>query len=127
MTTSETGPAAPVPERPRHEVAEVFRLHGDAYRQTHRLSTPALRVMHAIDTCRTAALGGHLERCTDCGFERPAYNSCRNRHCPTCQSLAKARWLKARQAELLPVDSFHTVFTVPHDLNALMLANKAGL
>ena len=127
MTTSETGPAAPVPERPRHEVAEVFRLHGDAYRQTHRLSTPALRVMHAIDTCRTAALGGHLERCTDCGFERPAYDSCRDRHCPKCQSLAKARWLEARQAEWLPVNYFHTVFTVPHDLNPLILANTACL
>jgi len=127
MTTNEAGPAAPAPARPRHEVAEVCRLYGDAYRQSHRLSTPALRVMHAIETCRTAALGGHLERCTDCGFERPAYDSCRNRHCPKCQSLAKARWLKARQAELLPVNYFHTVFTVPHDLNPLILANKACL
>ncbi len=125
MTTNEVGPAAPA--RPCHEVAEVFRLYGDAYRQTHRLSTPALRVMHAIATCRTAALGGHLERCTDCGFERPAYDSCRNRHCPKCQSLAKARWPEARQAELLPVNYFHTVFTVPHDLNPLILANKAVL
>jgi hypothetical protein len=108
-------------------VAEVSRLYGDAYRHTHRLSTPALRVMHAIETCRTAALGGHLERCTDCGFDRPAYDSCRDRHCPTCQSLAKARWLEARRAELLPVDYFHTVFTVPHDLNPLILANKACL
>jgi predicted Zn-ribbon and HTH transcriptional regulator len=127
MTTNEAGPAAPAPARPCHEVGEVLRLYGDAYRQTHRLSTPALRVMHAIETCRTAALGGHLERCTDCGFERPAYDSCRNRHCPKCQSLAKARWLEARQAELLPVDYFHTVFTVPHDLNPLILANKACL
>ena len=127
MTTNEAGPAAPAPARPRYEVAEVLRLHGDAYRQTHRLSTPVLRVMHAIETCRTAALGGHLERCTDCGFERPAYDSCRDRHCPTCQSLAKARWLEARQAELLPVNYFHTVFTVPHDLNPLILANKACL
>lgn len=127
MTTNETGSATPAPARPRHEVAEVFRLHGDAYRQTHRLSTPALRVMHAIETCRTAALGGHLERCTDCGFERPAYDSCRDRHCPKCQSLAKARWLEARQAELLPVNYFHTVFTVPHDLNPLILANTACL
>jgi hypothetical protein len=127
MTTNEAGPAAPAPARPRHEVAEVLRLYGDAYRHTHPLSTPALRVMHAIETCRTAARGGHLERCTDCGFERPAYDSCRDRHCPKCQSLAKARWLKARQAELLPVDYFHTVFTVPHDLNPLILANKACL
>jgi hypothetical protein len=127
MAASEVGPGAVARERPRHEVADVFRLYGDAYRQTHRLPTPALRVMHAIDTCRTAPLGGHLERCTDCGFERPAYNSCRNRHCPKCQSLAKARWLEARQAELLPVDYFHSVFTLPHDLNPLILANKACL
>jgi len=113
--------------RPRHEIADVFRRYGDAYRQTRRLPTAALRVMHAIETCRTAPLGGHLERCTDCGFERPAYNSCRNRHCPKCQSLAKAQWLEARQAELLPVDYFHTVFTLPHDLNPLILANKACL
>jgi predicted Zn-ribbon and HTH transcriptional regulator len=127
MATSDGGPAAAARERPRHEVADVFRRYGDAYRQTHRLPTSALRVMYAIQTCRTAALGGHLERCTDCGFERPAYNSCRNRHCPKCQSLAKAQWLDARQAELLPVDYFHTVFTLPHDLNPLILANKACL
>jgi hypothetical protein len=127
MATSDGGPAAGIRARPRHEVADVFRRYGDAYRLTHRLPPSALRVMHAIDTCRTAPLGGHLERCTDCGFERPAYNSCRNRHCPKCQSLAKARWLDARQAELLPVDYFHTVFTLPHDLNPLILANKARL
>lgn len=127
MVTSDGDLAAVARERPRHEVADVFRLYGDAYRQAHRLPTSALRVMHAIDTCRTAPLGGHLERCTECGFERPAYNSCRNRHCPKCQSLAKAQWLEARQAELLPVDYFHTVFTLPHDLNPLILANKARL
>jgi predicted Zn-ribbon and HTH transcriptional regulator len=127
METHTVGPAPVLRERPPHDVAEVFRLYGDAYRQTHRLSTPALRVMHAIETCRTAARGGHLERCTDCGFERPAYDSCRDRHCPKCQSLAKERWLEARRAEVLPVNYFHTVFTVPHDLNSLMLANKACL
>jgi predicted Zn-ribbon and HTH transcriptional regulator len=127
MAASEVGPAAVARQRSPHEVADVFRLYGGAYRQTHRLPTPALRVMHAIEACRTAPLGGHLERCTDCGFERPAYNSCRNRHCPKCQSVAKAQWLEARQAELLPVDYFHTVFTLPHDLNPLVLANKACL
>jgi hypothetical protein len=127
MATSDGGPAAVARERPRHEVADVFRRYGDAYRLSHRLPPSALRVMHAIDTCRTAPLGGHLERCTECGFERPAYNSCRNRHCPKCQSLPTARWLEARQAELLPVDYFHTVFTVPHDLTPLILANKARL
>ena len=76
METHTVDPAPGLRERPPHEVADVFRLYGDAYRQPHRLSTPALRVMHAIETCRTAALGGHLERCTDCGFERPAYDSC---------------------------------------------------
>jgi len=127
MTTNEAGPAAPAPHRPRHELADVFRLYGDAYRHTHALPIGPRRVMHAIEACRTAQLGGHLERCTTCAFERPAYNSCRNRHCPKCQSLAKARWLEARQAELLPVDYFHVVFTVPHDLNALMRTNPACL
>jgi predicted Zn-ribbon and HTH transcriptional regulator len=127
MTTTDGDRVARTLARPRHEVADVFRVYGEAYRHTHRLPPSALRVMHAIETCRTAPLGGHLERCTDCGFERPAYNSCRNRHCPKCQSLAKAQWLAARQAELLPVDYFHTVFTLPHDLNSLILANKACL
>jgi predicted Zn-ribbon and HTH transcriptional regulator len=81
--------------------------------------------MRALEACRTPALGGHLERCGSCGFERQAYNSCRNRHCPKCQSLAKERWLKARSAELLPVGYFHVVFTLPHELNPLILRNKA--
>ena len=72
--------------------------------------------MGAIERCRTPALGGHLEKCDSCGFERPAYNSCRNRHCPKCQGLNKARWLQARQAEVLPVGYFHAVFTLPHEL-----------
>jgi predicted Zn-ribbon and HTH transcriptional regulator len=127
MATTDGDRAAAADGRPRHEVADVFRVHGDAYRQSHRLPPSALRVMHAIERCRTAPLGGHLERCTDCGFERPAYNWCRNRHCPKCQSLATARWLEARQAEILPVPYFHTVFTLPHDLNPLILANKACL
>lgn len=83
--------------------------------------------MSAIERCRTPALGGHLERCDACGFERPAYNSCRNRHCPKCQVLDKVRWLEARQAELLPVGYFHVVFTLPHELNALILSNKRVL
>jgi len=90
------------------------------------LSLEKLKVMHSIEVCRTAYLGGHLEQCdnSDCGHERPAYNSCRNRHCPKCQSLAKARWLEARNAELLPVGYFHAVFTLPHELNPLILWNK---
>jgi len=110
--------------RPRWEVADVFRLHGEAYRRTHPLPPLHRQVMSAIERCRTAALGGHVERCDACGFERIAYNSCRNRHCPKCQSLAKARWLEAREAELLPVHYFHVVFTLPHELNPLALANK---
>ena len=110
--------------RPRWEVADVFRLHGEAYRHAHRLPSAHLKVMRAIQACRTPALGGHVETCDACGFTRNAYNSCRNRHCPKCQALAKAQWLAARQAELLPVTYFHTVFTLPHELNALTLFNK---
>jgi hypothetical protein len=105
-------------------VADVFRLHGEAYRHAHRLPSPHLKVMRAIEACRTVALGGHTEQCDACGFCRQAYNSCRNRHCPKCQALAKAQWLAAREAELLPVPYFHTVFTIPHALNALALGNK---
>ena len=110
--------------RPRWEVADVFRLYGQAYRQSQLLPSSHLKIMRAIQACRTAALGGHLERCDDCGFERPAYNSCRNRHCPKCQALAKARWLQAREEELLPVPYFHVVFTLPHELNPIALRNK---
>lgn len=110
--------------RPRWELADVFRLYGEAYRQAHRLPGRSLKVMRAVERCRTAALGGHRERCEGCGFERPAYNSCRNRHCPKCGSLAKARWLEQRQVELLPVGYFHLVFTLPHELNRLALANQ---
>src|SRR5437762_14014119 len=82
------------------------------------------KVMRAVSVCRTQELGGHLDRCDACGFERPAYNSCRNRHCPKCQSLAKAQWLEKQTSELLPVGYFHLVFTLPHELNRLILGNK---
>jgi hypothetical protein len=108
-------------------VADVFRLYGEPYRRAHALPASHLKVMHAIEACRTAALGGHVERCDECGFERPAYNSCGNRHCPKCQTLAKERWLETREAELLPVEYFHTVFTLPHVLNPLALANKKAV
>jgi hypothetical protein len=90
-------------DRPKLEVADVFRRYGEAYREQHgaSMSTGQRRVMTAIEVCRTAALGGHLERCDDCGHERNAYNSCANRHCPKCQSLARAQWIEDRQAELL--------------------------
>jgi len=111
--------------RPRLEVAEVFRRYGPAYRAAHACSRQQQRVMRAIEACRTAALGGHLEQCDACGHERPAYDSCRNRHCPTCQALARARWLEARQAELLDTEYFHVVFTVPDEIAAIAYQNKA--
>ena len=113
-------------ERPQLEVADVFRRYGAAYRQQHAgsLSRGQRRVMSAIELCRTAALGGHLEECDCCGHPRPAYHSCRNRHCPKCQSLARAQWLEDRQAELLPVEYFHVVFTVPEEIAALAYQNK---
>jgi len=114
-------------ERPRLEVADVFRRYGPAYRQKHEasLSRGQWRVMNAIELCRTAALGGHLEECDSCGYQRPAYNSCRDRHCPKCQSLARAQWLEDRQAELLETQYFHVVFTVPEEIAALAYQNKA--
>jgi Putative transposase/Transposase zinc-binding domain len=109
--------------RGRIEVADIVRAHGAAYRQTHWLSRPQRRALRAIELCRTAALGGHRETCDHCGAERLAYNSCRNRHCPKCQTLAKERWLAARRAELLPVQYFHVVFTLPHALSPLVAQN----
>ena len=117
----------PVPgarPRPACELADIVRCYGPAYRRAHRLPLAHLKVLRAIADCRTAALGGHRENCASCGFERYAYNSCRNRHCPKCQSLAKEQWLEARQAELLPVGYFHNVFTLPHPLNALILCHQ---
>jgi hypothetical protein len=109
------------------EVAEIFRRHGEAYRQAHagRLGRSERRVMGAIETCRTATLGGHVEQCRDCGAIRVAYNSCRNRHCPKCQGLARAEWLAERQAELLPVPYFHVVFTLPAPSAEIAFHNKA--
>jgi Putative transposase/Transposase zinc-binding domain len=113
-------------ERPKLEVGDIFRRYGAAYRQQHAgsLSRGQRRVMSAIELCRTAALGGHLEQCDSCGHQRPVYNSCRDRHCPKCQSLARARWLEDRQAELLPVEYFHVVFTVPQEIAAIAYQNK---
>lgn len=108
----------------RPEVADILRLYGEDYLKTHSLSFEQLKVMRQISICRTAALGGHIERCTECGYERNAYNSCRNRHCPKCQTMAKEKWLSDRRAELLPCGYFHLVFTLPHDLNPVILCNK---
>ncbi len=110
--------------RPPLEVADIFRQHGYEFRLTHSLSPEQRRVMRTIERCRTASLGGHVEQCDACGHQRIAYNSCRNRHCPKCQSLAKARWLQARLADLLPVEYFHVVFTLPEQLAAVALQNK---
>jgi predicted Zn-ribbon and HTH transcriptional regulator len=106
------------------ELADIFRAHSESYRRDQPLPVSHLKVMQAVERCRTAALGGHLEQCDSCGYERPTYNSCRNRHCPKCQSLAKLKWLDKQKSELLPVGYFHLVFTLPHDLNALILTNK---
>ncbi len=110
--------------RPKWEVADVFRMHGKEYRGNHSLPLSHLKVMRSIEVCRTSYLGGYVEKCRLCGFKKPAYNSCRNRHCPKCQSLTKARWLEDRKSELLPVGYFHNVFTLPHKLNPLILRNK---
>jgi hypothetical protein len=109
--------------RVKVELTEVFARHGAAYQAAHRLVPVQYRAMRAIQACRTAALGGHVERCEACGRLRYHYHSCRNRHCPKCQTLAKERWLAARRAELLPVPYFHVVFTLPHELNALAQGN----
>src|SRR6476646_2677841 len=112
---------------PALEVADIFRHHGEAFRQAHsgHLGGVERRVMGAITACRTAVLGGHVEQCEDCGATRIAYNSCRNRHCPKCQGLARAQWLADRQAELLPVPYFHVVFTLPAPVGEIAFQNKS--
>ena len=109
------------------EVADIFRQAGPAYRQQHAdaLSRGQRCVMSAIERCRTAALGGHVEQCDNCGHQRIAFNSCRNRHCPKCQSLVRAQWLEDRQADLIPADYFHVVFTLPEEIAAIAYQNKA--
>ena len=112
--------------RPALEVADIFRRHGEQFRRAHdaHLGRVERRVMAAIEACRTPILGGHAEQCADCGLVRCAYNSCRNRHCPKCQGQARAEWLEARQAELLPVPYFHVVFTVPASAAEIAFHNK---
>jgi len=109
------------------ELADIFRQAGPTYRQDHAdaVSSGQRRVMRAIETCRTAALGGHVEQCDGCGYQRISFNSCRNRHCPKCQSLVRAQWLQDRKAELLPVEYFHVVFTMPKELAAIAHQNRA--
>ncbi len=112
--------------RPKLEIADIFRGHGPAYRFANKghISLAQLKVMNAIERCRTAALGGHIARCEDCAHEHIAYNSCRNRHCPKCQAGAAKSWLAAREAELLPVRYFHLVFTLPKPIADIAQQNK---
>src|SRR5215813_9211820 len=110
--------------RPPLEVADIFRQHGYDFRLTHSLSPEQRRVMRAIERCRTATLGGHVEQCDTCGHQRIAYNSCRDRHCPKCQSLARAHWLEERRAELLDTQYFHVVFTLPQEIAVIAYQNK---
>lgn len=112
------------PSRPALEVADVFRAHGEAYRRAHSMTGDQVKVMRAIETCRTAVLGGHVDFCRDCGTLTPSYNSCRNRHCPKCQGLEQAEWIDARQARTLPVHHFHVVFTLPAELRSVAKANE---
>ncbi len=111
------------------EVADVVRDHGAAFAASRsgRVSGAERRVLHAVTACRTAALGAHVDACDECGHEVITYNSCRNRHCPKCQAAATATWLAARQSELLPVEYFHVVFTVPHEVAAIAMQNKVAV
>jgi Transposase zinc-binding domain len=113
--------------RPAIELADIFRRYGPAWRIANagHVSLAQLKVMSAIESCRTAALGGHVERCEDCSHVRIAYNSCRNRHCPKCQAIAAKEWLAEREAELLPVAYFHVVFTLPAPVADIAWQNKA--
>ncbi len=113
--------------RQKLEVADIFHRHGAAWRKanTGHVSLGQLQVMSAIENCRSAVLGGHVERCEDCGHQRIAYNSCRNRHCPKCQGAAARDWLAAREADLLPVGYFHVVFTLPAEIAPIAYQNKA--
>lgn len=115
--------------RSKLEVADIFRAHGGAYRreQTGHLNLPQLKVMSAIENCRTAALGGHVAACTKCDHQHIAYNSCRNRHCPKCQGAAAQDWMQARMEDLLPVEYFHVVFTLPSEIADIAYQNKAAV
>jgi hypothetical protein len=119
--------AQPGQARPRLEVADIFRAAASAFRDKYVPSREQLKVMAAIQRCRTASMGGHLDVCSECGHERPAYNSCRNRHCPKCQSLAQARWIAQRQERVIPTKYFHVVFTLPEPLRALARANAEAM
>ena len=111
--------------RPALELADIFRRHGPAYRQAHSMPVPHHKLMRAIESCRTAALGGHVDTCSQCSHSRISYNSCRNRHCPKCQGKQRSQWLAQRKLELLPIEYFHVVFTMPAQAAAIAYQNKA--
>lgn len=113
--------------RPRFEVADIVRLHGEEYRRAHSPTAAQESALRHIAACRTAAMGGHVDACDGCGGTRVSYNSCRDRHCPKCQSMARADWLEARLERLLPTSYFHVVFTIPDEINALALGNRRVL
>jgi hypothetical protein len=110
-------------KRPELEVADIFRAHGQAYRQTHALTSPQLKALNDIVACRTAALGGHVEECDRCGYKQPSYNSCLNRHCPKCQALRQAKWIEQRKQRMLPTHYFHVVFTLPEEIRPVAIRN----
>jgi hypothetical protein len=113
--------------KPEFEVADVIRLYGDAYRREHALPPSHLKVLRALERCRSAARGGHIDECDHCHETRISYNSCRNRHCPKCQGSARLRWVAAQQEKLLPIEYFHVVFTLPEQLNAPCQWNQRQL
>ena len=118
---------APARTRPALELADVVRMHGPAFVQSRVLRPEQHKALRDIERCRTAALGGHLDVCTACAYEQPAYNSCRNRHCPKCQSLAQARWIDKRIERLLPVHYFHVVFTLPSELRTVAMRSREAV
>ena len=125
--TNNDGSAPVYSPRQGPEMADIFRLYGEDYTQNHSVPFKHLKVMHHIIHCRTAMMGGHKEQCNHCRFEKNAYNSCGDRHCPKCRTLVKERWLEARNSELLPTGYFHLVFTLPHDLNPIIHCNPEVL
>jgi len=114
-----------ISKRPSLELADIFIRYGEEYRARHRLSRKQLSVMSAIEGCRTGRFGYHLDICDECGHLEYSYNSCRNRHCPRCQGIARRRWVNARLNDLLPIPYYHAVFTLPHTIFSLSLYNKA--
>ena len=111
--------------RTEFSVGEIFRRFGQTYELSHPMRYEQRKILHDVSVCRTEYLGGHLEQCEGCGFERPVYNSCGNVSCPTCQGIKRRRWLDDRMSELLPISYFHGIFTIPHDSNEIALYNPA--